>query len=124
VEDATGQAHDTADGAGVVSIIAGHTCIGDDGGTPGRKCDGCEMVKRVSAARDRRELAGDYANWIRWASIEGQWESPIWRELNQAIIARWSRSGLEFIKREAWRQSASKDGTTKRFRHRCRSMPS
>lgn len=24
-----------------MSVINGHTCIGDDGGTPNRKCDAC-----------------------------------------------------------------------------------
>lgn len=28
-----------------MSIIGGHTCIGDDGGTPGRKCDACEAER-------------------------------------------------------------------------------
>ena len=29
-----------------MSIIGGHTCIGDDDGTPGRRCEACEDEKR------------------------------------------------------------------------------
>ena len=31
-------------------------------------------------------------------------ESTDWKSVNEAIIGRWSRSGLERIKRMAWKQ--------------------
>src|SRR6185503_4821071 len=43
-----------------MSIIDGHTCIGDDGGTPNRKCDACvsEQDSMVSwEQRAREQLA-------------------------------------------------------------------
>lgn len=34
-----------------MSVINGHTCIGDDGGTPNRKCEGCEREKEIGVER-------------------------------------------------------------------------
>jgi hypothetical protein len=34
-------------------MINGHSCISDDGGTPNRKCYGCEDEKRAIPISDR-----------------------------------------------------------------------
>lgn len=47
----------------------------------------------------RAECAVDYAKVIRRANAEGEFDVA---KLNDAIIIRWSRSGLDFIKKRAW----------------------
>jgi hypothetical protein len=37
-----------------MSVIHGHTCIGDDGGTPNRRCLGCDAERNPIAELDRR----------------------------------------------------------------------
>jgi hypothetical protein len=45
--------------------------------------------------RTRREIAHTYGILIRTGHKE-------FAEINRAILGRWTRSGLEWIKQEAW----------------------
>jgi len=49
---------------------------------------------RLFANRD--EVADEYARWI----LNGFTDD--WSQFNHAIIRRWSKSGLLYIKRRAW----------------------
>ena len=61
----------------------------------------------VRKARTRRDLVQPYARLIRTDVVV---HSPeVVREINLAIIARWSPAGLDWIKREAWRIAARKE---------------
>jgi hypothetical protein len=42
-----------------VSVINGHTCIGDDGGTPNRPCEGCKTEAKDTTAVEYRKLWND-----------------------------------------------------------------
>ena len=62
----------------------------------------CEMVMLNEIAQPdtkQKSLALTYAMSI--ASSEAM--SIDWKKVNNAIISRWSRSGLERIKKQAWR---------------------
>lgn len=48
----------------------------------------------------RIDVAKTYALAIRSESATG--EGLCWAKINRAIIERWSRSGLEWIKQKAW----------------------
>lgn len=50
--------------------------------------------------KNRMECASQYAVLIRIANIDGDLDVS---KLNDAIIIRWSRSGLNFIKNAAWK---------------------
>lgn len=59
--------------------------------------------KLVESAKNREEMARLYAICIVFStggSNPGQYCS--WKTLNEKILKRWSRSGLEYIKRKAW----------------------
>jgi len=43
-----------------MSIINGHTCIGDDGGTPNRTCQACEDEKRKPKSRPKAPCGLDH----------------------------------------------------------------
>jgi len=47
----------------------------------------------------RKDVAATYAMAIKSAA-QGS-DKPDWRAINEAILARWSHSGLEFIKKLA-----------------------
>ena len=47
----------------------------------------------------RRSVALTYALALR----SSERDRIDWRKVNEAIIARWSRSALEWIKKEAWK---------------------
>jgi hypothetical protein len=50
------------------------------------------------SARTRDDVAEAYAERLRLAGPEGGWQ-----EFNQAILERWSMSGLRYIKEKAWK---------------------
>lgn len=52
----------------------------------------------VSEAKTRRDLIEPYA-----VAITTALDSTDWPAVNRAIIARWSKSALEYIKVRAWR---------------------
>lgn len=52
----------------------------------------------ANRAMTRADVAQTYAMLIRQAD-----ETCDWRRINEAIIRRWSRSALEYIKRRAWK---------------------
>ena len=49
----------------------------------------------------RDDVAVDYAVAIRAYGPSGDW-----REINEAIIERWSMSALHYIKAQAWKMAA------------------
>lgn len=57
------------------------------------------MDKWVGLFASRDEIAVEYARLLRFEGTG--WKS--WPTLNLAIIDRWSPSGLEYVKRKAWK---------------------
>jgi hypothetical protein len=57
------------------------------------------MDEWVALFASRDEIAFEYARLLRHNGTE--WKT--WPTLNLAIIDRWSQSGLEYIKRKAWK---------------------
>lgn len=65
----------------------------------------CEMVLLQEIAEPKitqKSLAMTYAMAICSS------DQPDWSKVNNAIIARWSRSGLERVKKAAWKLIESK----------------
>ena len=56
---------------------------------------------RLFANRD--DMADEYASLLTHYG-RPEWEG--WRPLNEAILRRWSPSGLRYIKTKAWRAAA------------------
>lgn len=54
----------------------------------------------------RRDIALTYAMSIK-SEAQGA-DKPDWRKINEAILSRWSRSGLEYIKKRAFDLLAGK----------------
>jgi hypothetical protein len=53
-----------------MSIIGGHTCIGDDGGTPGRRCEACEIESQGKGIMQHQidgvdVVTQDMASWSK-----------------------------------------------------------
>ena len=51
----------------------------------------------------RKDVASTYGLAIH---AERCGETVDWERVNEAIVGRWSRSALEWIKKEAWKQAA------------------
>lgn len=63
------------------------------------------FVKEIGVCRTRNDAAAIYAKALRlWA---GSYYVGAWEGLNKAILDRWSRSGLIFIKEKAWKLAAA-----------------
>lgn len=58
-----------------MSIIDGHTCIGDDGGTALRKCSKCEAEKAMTS-RDPKQMAAE--RWYVLADFMFASDAPSW----------------------------------------------
>lgn len=57
------------------------------------------ILREIAQAEMKRtDVAMTYAMCLTMADDYVDWPS-----INAAIIERWSRSGLEWVKREAWR---------------------
>jgi len=56
---------------------------------------------------DRRCTRDDVA--VGYADAIGVMGFVNWPEIDQAIMERWSRSGLEYIKRAAWNRRAGEE---------------
>lgn len=56
-------------------------------------------AQRVALAKDRKEASDLYAD----AMLALGMASDEWPDINKAIMQRWSRSGLIWIKNRAWR---------------------
>ena len=53
----------------------------------------------------RELMSSYYADLLRCARIHGV-RSIDWRKVNRAILNRWSVSGLNYIKKLAWKRAA------------------
>ncbi len=62
-------------------------------------CDDLRIDIFERRVKNREECAVRYAEIIRIANHEGDLDVS---RLNDAIILRWSRSALDFIKNRAW----------------------
>ena len=63
-----------------------------------------ELLDRISDRTSRRlDVVSLYAAAIRADVGDG----ADWKAINRAIVARWSLSALNWIKREAWRAVAA-----------------
>lgn len=59
------------------------------------------LVREVAMKEmTQKDVALTYAMALK-SSARGA-DNPDWEKINDAIIARWSRSGLERIKKRAW----------------------
>ena len=57
-----------------------------------------QILREIEEGHTRRSIALTYAFCIR------DHQSVVdWGRINKAIIKRWSKSGLQFIKRMAWK---------------------
>lgn len=61
-----------------------------------------DLVEWVALFASRNEMAVGYAGILRMGGTG--WSR--WSDLNAVIIERWSPSGLEYIKRRAWKLAA------------------
>ncbi len=59
-----------------------------------------EILQQLREAKNRYEAAGAYANGVAAHSRRVYLN---WPTINRYIVNRWSKSGLIFIKREAWK---------------------
>lgn len=59
------------------------------------------ILRAIDAGLPQREIASDYGLAIISGAHKG--DEPDWSVINRAILDRWSMSGLERIKREAWK---------------------
>lgn len=50
-------------------------------------------------ANKRRDIAHMYA----WLLLFSQYADFDWPKIHNAVLSRWSNSGLHFIKRQAWK---------------------
>lgn len=70
-----------------------------------------ETSNAINAAADmectHKMMASLYADCIRAEAIamkNGREDRCDWLAINTAILSRWSRSGLVWIKRQAWKE--------------------
>ena len=70
----------------------------------GRAAAQTAMDEWVHLFASRDEIAEAYADLL----VEKPATWGVWPTLNLAIMDRWSRSGLEYVKRRAWRLAASR----------------
>jgi hypothetical protein len=70
--------------------------VAEELGTMEMTC--CEQVilNEIEQGLNQTEVAKSYA-----LAIRSSWPTN-WRKVNDAIIARWSKAGLERIKKLAW----------------------
>jgi len=61
-------------------------------------CEKCILEEIDNKESKRNDIAMTYAFCI------SSREKPNFGKINRAIVQRWSRSGLDYIKRRAWRQ--------------------
>lgn len=72
-------------------------------------CDGCDAASSPAKREEllRFEIGFETATRasvaIAYAACLSD-EQADWRSINQAIIDRWSPSGLDYIKRQAWKR--------------------
>ena len=55
------------------------------------------IIEHIELGSQRRKIAEYYRLALREGAIVD------WKRVNEAIIARWSVSGLKWIKGQAWR---------------------
>ena len=60
-------------------------------------CEKLLLEEIANPAMKRKDVALTYAMSLRNS------QPPNWERVNKAIIARWSFSGLEYIKTQAWK---------------------
>jgi hypothetical protein len=59
----------------------------------------------IATVENRKNKRADIAKLYYQVLIEWNGgEEPNWRLINEAILSRWSFSGLEWIKAQAWKQ--------------------
>jgi len=59
------------------------------------------VLAEIAEKLPQREVAKSYGLALVSAAHGG--DNPDWSAINRAILDRWSMSGLERIKREAWK---------------------
>ena len=69
--------------------------------------DALSILDDVVRGQQNRE---DMARWYQFALLTQPHSGEYWERLNKAIIKKWSKSGLEYIKKQAWKHMVVKDG--------------
>jgi hypothetical protein len=64
------------------------------------RADVLTAIRDPSCTRD--DVAVEYATALRAYGPSGEW-----REINEAIMARWSMAALRYIKTKAWKLAAA-----------------
>ena len=59
------------------------------------------ILTAIREGLPQREIASDYG--LALVSAAHDADNPDWSAINRAILDRWSMSGLEQIKRDAWK---------------------
>ena len=69
------------------------------------------IFSAIEEAQRRDDVVGAYASEIRaWHGYPTALTIPHWQRVNQAIIEKWSESGLRYIKDRAWKAAAASSG--------------
>ena len=61
------------------------------------------IENEIAQGMKQRDIAQTYALGLKSSQV-----STDWKRINEAIIARWSKAGLERIKKMAWSGSCFK----------------
>ena len=65
-------------------------------------CSTSTILNEIAAGATQPMVAKTYSLALR-SEAAGQ-DTPDWTRINRAIITRWSMSGLERVKKMAWRE--------------------
>jgi hypothetical protein len=69
-----------------------------------RNCEATLLAEIADPAMKQKDVASTYG----LAILSSERNRVDWAKVNQAIMARWSRSGLERIKAQAWKLAEGK----------------
>jgi hypothetical protein len=75
-----------------------------------------EIINTIENAKRRDEVVPEYADLIRRGTDVTMQQ---WRDVNMTIIDRWSKSAVEYIKRQAWKRIHSE----RRVSHASEGLP-
>ena len=76
-------------------------------GDGGEVWAGVSIFTVIEQAKRREDVVAAYADEIReWHTYPWALQGPWWRDVNQAIIDKWSVAGLQYIKDRAWKLTA------------------
>lgn len=69
-----------------------------------------EFIDFINDKNNKRiDIAKVYAVFIKEYPFNSNLEKNVWTKINRAIINRWSKSGLMWIKKESWERLKYKE---------------